>query len=67
MAKMTRLVVVFLGVLMVATMATESVSGLLARQALAADPDIRLFFQTLAVEEDASDTALELDRGDLEG
>ena len=63
MARMTRVVIVLMGVfvavLIVATMATESVGGLLARQALAADPDIRLFFQTLAVDEDAADAALE--------
>ena len=59
MAKMTRVVSVFIGVLIVATMATESVGGLLARQALAADPDIGLFFQTLAVDEEVADIALE--------
>ena len=55
-AKMTR---AFTGVLIVAMVATESVGGLLARQALAANPDIRLFFQTLAVDEEAADPALE--------
>ena len=57
--KMTRVFIVFIGVLMVAMVATESVGGLLARQALAADPDIRLFFQTLAEDEEAADAALE--------
>ena len=59
MAKMTRVVTVFMGVLMVATMATESVGGPLARQAPADDPDIGVFFQTLALDEEAADAALE--------
>ncbi len=59
MAMMTPVVIVFIGVLMVAMVLTERVGGPLARQALAADPDIRLFFQTLAVDEEAADTALE--------
>ena len=59
MATMTRVVMIFIGALIVATMATESVGGLLARQAPAADPSIRLFFQTLAVDEDDADAALE--------
>ena len=58
--RMTRFVIVFMGVLMVATMATESVGGPLARQAPGDDPDIGMFFQTLALDEEAADAALEL-------